>query len=102
VRNLCDLRHVVFARPDLNDTREVKTKTGVARMSRVPCMSPFAGIIRFRFQGFGGRSRRNLSPPRKTPLQAWAMQRIPGQGVKQFENFKRDSHPTRGLHGIPD
>ena len=30
----------------------------------------FVGMSRFRFEGSSGRSHRNLSPPRRTPLQA--------------------------------
>jgi len=81
VRNL---RHIVFARPDSNDTGESKTKTVGVRATRV---FPFAGIIRFRFQGYGGRSRRNLSLPRKTPLQAGVMQPAPAPEVKHFALF---------------
>jgi hypothetical protein len=38
----------------------------------------FVGMIRFRFEGSSSRSRRNLSPPRRTPLQATRTKALAG------------------------
>ena len=46
-------------------------RRGTARPNgaSAPAVS-FVGMIRFRFEGSSSRARRNLSPPRRTPLQA--------------------------------
>jgi hypothetical protein len=50
----------------------------------------FVGMSRFRFEGSSSRSRRNLSPPRRTPLQA-TRTKYRNRG-KARESFARKIH----------
>ena len=89
-----ELHHLCDARPKSDSRSERRDAPSAATVS-------FAGIIRFRFQGSNGRSHRNLSLPRKAPLQA--RRRLKGLRSPQASTLLRHArqlHPYKS-HGPP-
>jgi hypothetical protein len=60
----------------------------------------FIGIIRFRFEGSSSRSCRNLSPPRRTPLQARRTKTPWGCSASTIAEFSSDFRPKTAFFGL--